>query len=80
LGIPVYIADEEARKIMQSSEVIDAIKEAFGETIFENEILDRGRLAEVVFDNPDKLIALNAIVHPAVKKHFKECFGTCSFQ
>jgi dephospho-CoA kinase len=72
LGIPVYIADVEARKIMQSSEVIDAIKEAFGETIFENEILDRGRLAEVVFGNPDKLAVLNAIVHPAVKKHFKE--------
>jgi dephospho-CoA kinase len=72
LGIPVYIADEEARKIMQSSEVLDAIKEAFGDTIFENEILNRGRLAEVVFGNPDKLIVLNAIVHPAVKKHFKE--------
>jgi dephospho-CoA kinase len=29
-------------------------------------------LAEIVFANPDKLKVLNAIVHPAVKKHFKE--------
>jgi dephospho-CoA kinase len=72
LGIPVYIADDEARKIMNSDRIIKAIKETFGETIFENNILNRARLAEIVFAKPDKLKALNAIVHPAVKKHFKE--------
>jgi dephospho-CoA kinase len=72
LGIPVYIADDEARKIMSSAGVINAIKETFGETIFENNILNRSMLAEIVFANPDKLKVLNAIVHPAVKKHFKE--------
>jgi dephospho-CoA kinase len=72
LGIPVYIADDEARKIMNSDRIIKAIKESFGETIFENNILKRARLAEIVFANPDKLKVLNAIVHPAVKKHFKE--------
>ncbi|MFT5963359.1 MAG: dephospho-CoA kinase [Flavobacterium sp.] len=72
LGVPVYIADDQARKIMNSAGVINAIKETFGETIFENNILNRAMLAEIVFANPDKLKGLNAIVHPAVKKHFKE--------
>lgn len=69
-GIPVYIADDEARKIMQSATIIDSIKKTFGDFIFENDILNREKLAEIVFNNPQKLEQLNAIVHPAVKKHF----------
>lgn len=72
LGIPVYIADDEARNIMQSAEIITAIKEAFGNSIFDNDILNRAALADIVFGNPAKLELLNAIVHPAVKKHFKQ--------
>jgi len=65
-GIPVYIADDEARKIMQSPEIIEEIKTKFGNTIFENGILNREKLAEIVFSNPEKLNQLNAIIHPAV--------------
>lgn len=70
LGVPVYIADDEARKIMQSAEIVNEIKKIFGTTIFENDILNREKLAEIVFGNPEKLKQLNAIIHPAVKKHF----------
>jgi dephospho-CoA kinase len=69
-GIPVYIADDEARILMQSEAIIDKIQQAFGSAIFENGILNRQKLAEIVFDNPDKLKLLNGIIHPAVKKHF----------
>lgn len=69
-GIPVYIADDEARKIMQSSAIIDEIKKTFGSTIFENNVLNREKLSEIVFNNPEKLKQLNAIIHPAVKNHF----------
>jgi dephospho-CoA kinase len=72
LGIPVYIADDEARKLMQSAKVIDAIRSVFGDVVFENEILNREKLAGIVFSDPEKLGKLNAIVHPAVKKHFDE--------
>ncbi|MGA9638294.1 dephospho-CoA kinase [Flavobacterium sp.] len=71
-GIPIYIADDEARKIMQSSVVIQAIKENFGETVFDKGILIRQALAEIVFNDASKLEQLNAIIHPAVKEHFKE--------
>ncbi|WP_418262659.1 dephospho-CoA kinase [Flavobacterium faecale] len=71
-GVPVYIADDEARKIMQSEVIIDAIRSSFGESIFENGVLVRQRLAEIVFNDANQLARLNAIIHPAVKKHFKE--------
>jgi dephospho-CoA kinase len=70
LGIPVFIADEEAKKLMQSAEVLAAIKTNFGETIFDNGQLNRQELAAIVFSNPEKLQQLNGIIHPAVKKQF----------
>lgn len=70
LGVPVFIADDEARKIMQSHEIKEEIKKIFGNTVFKDDLLIREKLAEIVFGNPDKLKQLNAIVHPAVKKQF----------
>lgn len=69
-GVPVYIADDEAKKVMQSEEIIAAIKTAFGASLFNDSILDRAKLAKIVFNDTDKLAQLNAIVHPAVKKDF----------
>lgn len=71
-GVPVYIADDEARKIMQSPSIIAAIKEEFGLSVFENDKLNREELAKIVFNNTEKLENLNNIVHPAVRKHFAE--------
>jgi dephospho-CoA kinase len=70
LGIPVYIADDEAKKIMKSNEVLNEIRKEFGNTIFDEEKLNNVKLAQFVFNNPTKLEKLNAIVHPLVKKHF----------
>lgn len=70
-GIPIYIADTEARLIMQDAKVLEAIKNAFGTAIYENNQLVREKLASIVFNNPEKLQVLNAIVHPAVRLHFE---------
>jgi dephospho-CoA kinase len=72
-GIPVYISDIEAKKVMEFPEIISQIAAIFGSQIVgENTSLDREKLAAIVFNNPDKLKQLNAIVHPAVKKHFDQ--------
>ena len=39
-GIPVYITDQEAKKLMQSDTVLNQIREEFGETVFENGDID----------------------------------------
>lgn len=71
-GVPVFIADDEAKQLMESPEIIEKIKQIFGTTIFENDVLNRKKLAEIVFNNQDQLKLLNEIIHPAVKKHFSE--------
>ena len=70
LGIPVFIADEEAKKAMQSLHVLEEVKTSFGTAIFENGHLNRQQLASIVFSNPDKLKELNSIIHPEVKRLF----------
>ncbi len=70
-GIPVYIADEEAKKLMNKTEIIQAIANKFGKEIINNGKINRTLLAEKVFNNKEKLNALNQIVHPAVKEDFK---------
>lgn len=70
LGVPVYNSDLEAKKIMELPEVIVLLKNDFGDEFFENNILNRAKLADLVFRNAEKLNVLNAIVHPFVKKDF----------
>ena len=71
MGVPVYIADDGARAVMKLDHVKQDIKNVFGENIFDNNILNRTKLAEIVFNDKEKLAKLNAIVHPAVKKDFE---------
>ena len=71
-GIPVYIADEEAKKIMERDDVKQKIQNLFTESILNSDnTLDRKKIAEFVFNNPEKLKELNTIVHPEVQLHFK---------
>ncbi|WP_026711390.1 dephospho-CoA kinase [Flavobacterium filum] len=70
-GIPVYIADEEAKKLMNTSKIIQAIENEFGKEVINNGKINRTFLAEKVFNNKEKLNDLNQIVHPAVKEDFK---------
>lgn len=71
-GIPVYITDQEAKKIMQSYTILKQIHDEFGDSVFDNGVLIRERLSEIVFNNSERLAKLNSIVHPAVKEHFKQ--------
>lgn len=72
MGIPVYIADDEARKLMETNIIIGKVVEVFGEEILSDGKIDRKKLSHLVFDNPDALHRLNAIVHPEVANHFKK--------
>jgi dephospho-CoA kinase len=69
-GIPVYIADMEAKKLMLLPETITAVVSAFGTSVLKENQIDTKLLSAVVFNNPDKLKVLNSIMHPMVKKHF----------
>jgi len=71
LGVPVYIADDGAKRVMQSALIINQLKNTFGRDIFDGEVLNRAKLAQIVFNDKEQLAKLNAIVHPAVKQDFE---------
>lgn len=72
-GIPVYIADDEARILMEKEELVKEIQVLFNENVLnEDGKLDRKKISQIVFKNPNKLNELNAVIHPKVKKHFEE--------
>lgn len=74
LGIPVYYADAEAKRLMQSDPaLIAAIRDHFGSAVYDAEgNLDRGLLARQVFGNKEKLDQLNALVHPVTVRNADE--------
>ena len=74
LGVPVYIADLHAKELMISSTAIKTeLLELLGEQAYTAQgELNRSFIASKVFNNPQQLQALNAIVHPRVAEHFKQ--------
>ncbi len=71
LGVPIYIADVEAKKLMNTDEVlIKQITFLLGDQSYIDGKLNRAYIANEVFSSPKLLKRLNSIVHPAVKKHF----------
>lgn len=71
LGIPIFNADIQAKKIMTSSrKLIKLLKEEFGNDIYKDSDLNKEKLASIIFSNSDKLQKLNSLVHPTVKEEF----------
>ncbi len=71
LGIPVYIADQEAKKLMATSKVIKRkLTALFGEMAYTNDALNRSFIANIIFNDKRYLDQMNAIVHPKVAQHF----------
>ena len=73
LGIPVFNADEAAKVMMQSNPEMKAkLIEQFGTSIYNVSGLQKGKLAEIVFNDPFQLQLLNAIVHPVTIQAAKD--------
>lgn len=65
LGIPVYYADEAAKRMLDENESLKKeIANHFGEAVLSNGEVDRKLLANLVFNDDEKLSLLNALVHP----------------
>lgn len=74
LEIPVIDADIIAREVVEIGETAYAkIVDYFGRGILnETGSLDRKKLGEIVFNNDEKRLVLNKIVHPAVRNRINE--------
>lgn len=66
LGIPVYYADDAAKRLMNEDPLLkQQVIGLFGNEVYENGLLNRNKLASLVFNNPERLLQLNKVVHPA---------------
>lgn len=75
LGVSIYIADVEAKMLMHTShDIKNELIEAFGEETYDDGELNRSYLSNIVFNQPEKLQQINAIVHPRVGQHFKDWY------
>lgn len=71
-GVPVYIADVEAKLLMNRSKIIKRkLKQLLGNEAYIDEKLNRPYIASKIFNDKELLQKMNAIVHPKVASHFK---------
>lgn len=71
LKIPVFNADFEAKKCMGENESIkEKIQDLFGNKVYKEGVLQSNILADIVFNNSQKLEDLTKLVHPLVRLSF----------
>lgn len=73
LGVPVIDADRVARELVEpGSPLLDDIRRRFGSEVFDNDgRLDRSRLRDRIFSNPEDRRGLEAILHPAIHQRMQ---------
>jgi len=70
-GIPVFSADLEARKIMNTNRnLMNQINALAGKDLYTTGSLDRQELAKMIFNNKSLLEEVNSLVHPVVFEYF----------
>ena len=73
LGVPVYYADDASKRLYATNkDLMEALKNHFGEDVYTNEQLNRSKLAAIVFNDAAKLDLLNSLVHPLTIKDAEE--------
>ncbi|MDR2622927.1 MAG: dephospho-CoA kinase [Dysgonamonadaceae bacterium] len=72
LGIPVYEADTESKRLVDTSPYIrEQLVDAFGSQLYKNGELDKAMLASLIFGNKENLQYVNSVIHPAVFDDFR---------
>src|SRR6478735_7399270 len=73
LGVPVYYADTEAKRIMNEDPILTAeLILHFGKEVFVDGKLNRKYLSSLVFNDKKKLDLLNSLVHPATIRNSEQ--------
>ena len=78
LGAVVVDSDVLAREVIErGTSGFEEILVNFGDEVLTNGVLDRSKLAEIVFDNPDRRKVLEEIIHPRVREAFEKIVENC---
>jgi dephospho-CoA kinase len=73
MGYPVYNSDYEAKRLCIDSESLKSkLQQAFGNSLYNEGMLNKIAFAAIIFANPIKLKEANEIIHPFVTNDFLE--------
>jgi len=73
MGIPVYIADTESKRLAESSPVIrEKLSKKFGKDLFAGGKLNKTLLASLIFENEENRLFVNSVIHPEVLNDFDQ--------
>lgn len=73
LGVPCFIADDEAKKLYNIPSFCIELAKHFGDNILDdNGLVNKKELAKIVFSNQDALNTLNGLIHPKVRQMFRD--------
>lgn len=76
LGIPVFIADEEAKKLLEQDTTLQQeLANLLGAQLIKNGEVDKAYMAQKIFSNKNLLQKVNHLIHPAVAVAFKKWFA-----
>lgn len=76
LGVPVFEADVEAKKLMNENEQVkQQLMKRYGGNLYVSSGLNRGLLAEIIFNNKSEIEFVNSIVHPSVQNKFNTWYA-----
>lgn len=72
MGIPVFYADDEAKKIYQDPKIRESLRQLFGaEVLLSDGNVNLRKLSSIVFADEQQLQRLNQLVHPWVMEQFE---------
>ena len=86
LGVPVFIADDCAKKLMNEDDFLKSeIIKLIGDNAYQNNVLNRKYISDVIFKDEKLLKSINDLVHPKVKKEYlnwlnKQDFKYCIYE
>ena len=86
LGVPVFIADESAKKLMTEDEFLKSeIIQIIGDKAFEEKKLNTKYISDIIFKNKKLLRLINNLVHPKVREEYakwlkKQDFNYCVYE
>lgn len=73
LGIPIFDSDRAGKDLLEKdTEVRRKVVDIFGDKAYVKGTPDRKYLAGIVFSDPDMREKLNAIIHPSVRRAFRD--------
>ena len=71
LGYQVFDADKEVKLFYKNNDFLNLIKFDFSDC-FDNNLLNKRKLRDLVFNNSEKLKKLESIIHPLLKQKLKQ--------